>query len=213
MTTESNKALHIWKGLVYVKHGRIGSRSEGPDYYLQTTSGDYLLHLENRVLWQPDYQLEFYGRRMVEVQGILQSSRLIEVKSIRAIEESLLPSKQDSDVPSLGEAVRVQVGKSIRFDEGAELAFQEVVEDSRCPPGVLCVWEGRAVVSLRLTAKNSASDNFSLSLHAGHPDLAESVILGYKLTLLSLEPESQSTGADAKVDYVATLLITTKQEE
>ena len=28
--------METFEGLVYVKHGRIGSKSEGPDYYLQT---------------------------------------------------------------------------------------------------------------------------------------------------------------------------------
>jgi hypothetical protein len=28
--------METLKGLVYIKQGRIGTRSEGPDYYLQT---------------------------------------------------------------------------------------------------------------------------------------------------------------------------------
>ena len=28
--------MGTFKGLVYIKNGRIGTKSEGPDYYLQT---------------------------------------------------------------------------------------------------------------------------------------------------------------------------------
>ncbi len=57
--------MDTFKGLLYVKFGRVGSRSEGPDYYLQTKKGDYDLLYQKRNLWEPDYHLEFYCRRMV----------------------------------------------------------------------------------------------------------------------------------------------------
>ena len=49
--------MGTFKGLVYVKHGRVGSKSEGPDYYLQTCDGEYLLKYVDRCLWKPDYLL------------------------------------------------------------------------------------------------------------------------------------------------------------
>jgi hypothetical protein len=38
------------RGLLYKKHRRIGTRSEGPDYYLQTAYAEYLLELNERDL-------------------------------------------------------------------------------------------------------------------------------------------------------------------
>ena len=58
-------------GLIYVKHGAVGTRSEGPDYYLQTEKGDLRLQYQERNHWDPDYKLEFYARRMVEIEGKL----------------------------------------------------------------------------------------------------------------------------------------------
>jgi len=43
-----------FSGLVYVTHGQVESKSEGPDYHLQTIHGDYLLRYEDRKLWEPD---------------------------------------------------------------------------------------------------------------------------------------------------------------
>ena len=61
-----------FKGLLYVKHGRIGTKSEGPDYWLQTLDREYLLRIHERKLWAPDFELEFYNRRIVEVEGQLE---------------------------------------------------------------------------------------------------------------------------------------------
>lgn len=52
-----------------MKHGRLGSKSEGADYYLQTKKGDFVLEYKERDLWEPDYHLEFCSRRIVEVSG------------------------------------------------------------------------------------------------------------------------------------------------
>jgi len=83
--------MATFKGLLYVKHGRVGTRSEGPDYYLQTSDGDFLLQYKKRNLWEPDYHLEFYCRRMVGVTGEIQEKKFIQVKHIEEICEPLIP--------------------------------------------------------------------------------------------------------------------------
>lgn len=84
-------------GLVYVKHGRVGTRSEGPDYFLQTVKGDVLLVLDQPAPWLPDYKLEFYGRRMVAVEGDFDGERF-KVAHIQEILAGGLP--RDSDEPA-----------------------------------------------------------------------------------------------------------------
>jgi|GEM_PF-1150127 len=84
--------METLKGLVYVKHGRIGSKSEGPDYYLQTYNNEYLLKYVDRYLWEPDYYLEFFCRKFVEVTGELKSdTNTINVKNIKEICVSYMP--------------------------------------------------------------------------------------------------------------------------
>jgi hypothetical protein len=80
-----------FKGLVYVKHGRVGTRSEGPDYFLQTSKQDLVMVYRDRHLWEPDYQLEFYARRMVEVRGQVDGQTL-KVESIQEILSPMLPA-------------------------------------------------------------------------------------------------------------------------
>jgi len=63
-------------GLIYIKHGDVGTRSEGPRYHLQTSirdANDLLLEFEllyeKREKWELDYHLEFYNRKMVNIKG------------------------------------------------------------------------------------------------------------------------------------------------
>jgi len=79
-----------YAGLVFIKHGRIGSKSEGPDYYLQAKSREYLLDRNREALFKPDYYLEFFCRKMVEVTGTLDKDT-IQVISIREICDPLIP--------------------------------------------------------------------------------------------------------------------------
>lgn len=83
--------MATFKGLVYVKHGRVGSRSEGPDYYLQTKEKDILLQYQERGLFLPDYYLEFFNRRMVEVEGERAGDGNIRVKNIHEISAAFIP--------------------------------------------------------------------------------------------------------------------------
>ncbi len=78
-------------GLVYVRHGRIGSKSEGPDYVLQTHKDEVELKLNERHPWELDYELEFYCRKMVVVEGEQVGDQTIQVTSIRVIAETLIP--------------------------------------------------------------------------------------------------------------------------
>lgn len=53
-------------------------------------------------------------------------------------------AESDEIKAGLGEEFVLAVGQSASIDgEGLTIRFIEVTEDSRCPEGVECVWEGR----------------------------------------------------------------------
>ena len=60
-------------------------------------------------------------------------------------------------------AVRVPVGELATI-EGVAVHFNEVVEDSRCPRNVTCVWEGRAIVSLSVGTVEELQEPMSVIL-------------------------------------------------
>ena len=53
------------------------------------------------------------------------------------------------EVPEIG--IRIPIGESVVV-QGVSLSFVEVLEDSRCPEDVTCVWAGRARIAVRVKA-------------------------------------------------------------
>ena len=79
--------LASYKGFTHIMLGAVGTRSEGPIYYLQTLSKDgkskdYELVYEERGPWEKDYYLEFYNHKMVKVSGELIKENIIKVNEI-----------------------------------------------------------------------------------------------------------------------------------
>jgi hypothetical protein len=196
LTTET------FKGLVYMKHGRVGTRSEGPDYYLQTTRGDFVLRYEPRNPWEPDYRLEFFDHRMVAVTGAL-NGKIITVKGIEEILDPRLPRETVRQM-------KLTVGGSTTMDN-VTFGFTGITEDSRCPAGTVCVWEGQAVAALWVSHGPSGLgaevERFSLTLRAGQAELATKAVLGKRFTLLAVDPYPESAVRIDPKQYVITLQV------
>lgn len=168
-----------FKGLVYVKIGRIGSRSEGPDYFLQTARGEFPLRYQDRHLWQPDYHLEFFNRRMVKVIGSLDD-KLITVKAIEEIWTPVMPRPTQ---------VNLAVGGFAKVGDIA-IGFVEITEDSRCPTGAACPRAGQVTAALWVSRGESGpgpdAERFTLTVGEGDP--GTKTVLGKCFTLLHVEP-------------------------
>lgn len=72
-------------------------------------------------------------------------------------------SSQEAPVPAVGERFTLEVGQSVPIaDTGVQITYTELVDDSRCPPEVTCVWEGDAVVAVSLSG---AAEPTTAELH------------------------------------------------
>ena len=59
----------------------------------------------------------------------------------------------------LGEEFSLSVGQSaVIAGEDLKIMFEEIVEDSRCPKDVECIWEGRAIIALQITEADASHD-------------------------------------------------------
>jgi len=92
-------------------------------------------------------------------------------------------------------------------DGAFKISFQEILEDSRCPSDVQCVWAGQAKVLLHFTEKNKPTDNVELILGVDNPELATKVIGAYTIRLLEVDPYPLSTREVAPSDYSIRLII------
>lgn len=102
---------------------------------------------------------------------------------------------------------QLQPGQTASLEaQKLSVEFVEVVEDSRCPRGVLCTWAGQALILVRVSG---SSGDQELTLQLGPRDSVAGVYDGYLFELTALEPYPQAPGKDSppQPPYTATLLV------
>lgn len=60
-----------------------------------------------------------------------------------------------AETPKIG--IKIPLGKTLEI-KGVSIKFLEVVEDSRCPKGVECIWAGRAIVKVEITSNGKKEE-------------------------------------------------------
>lgn len=96
--------------------------------------------------------------------------------------------------------VKVQVNKQVTT-KGLTIEFVELVEDSRCPEDVQCVWAGNAKIKVRVT-KGDKSELVQLEMvnEGTGPNFGD-----HRLTLKDLDPKLRSNVRINRNAYVATI--------
>ena len=126
------------------------------------------------------------------------------------------PPVSDAEGPKLGEAFDLKVGSSAAIrQDGPTVELMEIVEDSRCPSDVTCVWAGRAVVWVIVSSPDDVLGlgTMELTLEAGAKRGEENNVISYSetfvVTALKLAPYPISTEDLTSQDYTATLVVET----
>lgn len=68
-----------------------------------------------------------------------------------------------------GESVQLRPGDSVALPDRSRLRFVEVVNDSRCRPGVQCIRAGEALLAFDLTGADGARSALSFDTSAPDP--------------------------------------------
>jgi len=110
-----------------------------------------------------------------------------------------------ADPPKI--AIKVPLDNSVTI-KGITVKFIEVVEDSRCPKDVNCIWAGRAIVKVEVDAKGKKREEI-LIFGETRPGETKNQILysttDWMLKGLTLNPYPQAARSEG-TEYV--LLIT-----
>ena len=100
-----------------------------------------------------------------------------------------------------GETLRVQVNHEKKFPKSKlSVRFLELVDDSRCPTDVNCVWAGNAKIKVRVRGNGRSHD---LTLDTNGPNQAGTAE-GYSIKLVGLTPTPRSNIRINRNGYVAT---------
>ncbi len=113
---------------------------------------------------------------------------------------------------TLDSPFQLQLGQTALLQaQGISVKFVEVVEDSRCPMGVECVWAGQALILIQVSSQDDALGIGvqERTLQVGLADSVDGVSDSYLFEFLSLAPLPQASeqGAQVQPDYIATLVV------
>ena len=61
-----------------------------------------------------------------------------------------------------GSSITLAPGQSAALADNSRIDYLKLVSDSRCPPGVQCVWAGDGTIALRWTPATGAAQDFEL---------------------------------------------------
>lgn len=105
---------------------------------------------------------------------------------------------------------QLAMGQSIVVSAtGLYIQFSRIIEDSRCPAAVLCVWAGQAKVAL--TVWGHAANPEEIVLATGNLDTPSvQEVSGYRVELLGVQPYPQTPDPIPPQNYRVTLRVTLK---
>jgi hypothetical protein len=109
----------------------------------------------------------------------------------------------------LNENFKLRLGLFAAFNDGGRdiaVRFESLNDDSRCPLGVQCGWEGDAAINVTLMANNVS---YTGELHTSAAVGPQVITLeGYDIRLVELTPYPVATRTIDPGEYVATLKVT-----
>ena len=116
---------------------------------------------------------------------------------------------QESSHPKLGEEFELAVQQTAQITtENISVTFQKVLEDSRCPIDVTCIWAGLAEVSLRVAVSGNERE---LSLSTSPPDNS-AVFENYTFWLIRVRPVPRANHSIDSSSYFVTVMVDKGEE-
>jgi len=98
--------------------------------------------------------------------------------------------------------VEMRPGDRALFPDGQHIEFIGVVEDSRCPADVFCIWQGRAVIEFEV-----AGQRMRVTFIGG--ESVSEPVGGYAVTVGDVQPYLLASQPTEDADYRVTVTVMT----
>ena len=123
-----------------------------------------------------------------------------------AYENVFITSVVDFDSFSSNDTILLPLKEcSFNTENQAYICLESVINDSRCPDGAQCIWAGDAKVKFKYVRLNEDPVFFNLNTNVSFTN--DSIIDGYKFTLLNLYPYPSLKHHADQNEYKAELVI------
>jgi hypothetical protein len=94
------------------------------------------------------------------------------------------------------------------YNDMISIGIDSILEDSRCPSGVMCVWEGNAKVRFNFIQNNNLT---KFSLNTANSFRKDTLVAGYKIQMINVKPYPVYPDFINQNDYKAIIKITAVQ--
>jgi hypothetical protein len=116
----------------------------------------------------------------------------------------LLQESMENNQVSLDTEFSLKIGQSVNLQEqGIVIEFTDVLDDSRCPSDVECIWEGTVTLALKIYVQGSNLGEYILN----SSNLHKASFLGYYVKLKVLNPYPISTETIQMSEYSGTFIV------
>jgi hypothetical protein len=120
----------------------------------------------------------------------------------------LAQQPRKAEVIRLGQEFDLKIDQEAAIEgEGLAVVFESVLEDSRCPEGVDCIWSGNAKIRIRSSKQKHAPAHIEINTHV---EPKSSSYLDYEIKLVALKPRPKADKPVQPNEYKAALIITKK---
>ena len=111
-------------------------------------------------------------------------------------------------VVKIDEKFQLELGECISLKgEEFHICFDSVVEDSRCPPNVQCIWEGRLVIALIATTETGISQKIQVG-DIFYEETNSTTIDDFLISAIEIEPHNREKDNLADEKYQLTFEVT-----
>ncbi len=129
----------------------------------------------------------------------------------KSVEFSVFEDSTERVPAEFGTPFNLKINQTAFIEsENIKIKFVDVTEDSRCPTGVVCVWEGQATILVDSVLGSEDFNRFHLTIRGsgGSVDGSDSKVIGpYSVTIKSLQPYPKASEKIQPSDYVAELVV------
>lgn len=118
------------------------------------------------------------------------------------------PTEPTAINAEMGQPFTLSVGQTARIGL-LRVTFVRVLEDSRCPIDVVCVWQGNAKVQLALTRLGQPGRRVSLNSTLNPTEID---FKGFRVSFVDIQPAPVSNHPIARRTYQVTLRVTSAEK-
>jgi hypothetical protein len=132
---------------------------QGGPWVIEASTGSYQVLNLPREYMREGLKVKFVGiirKDIVIIPALWPLMELLEITPIGTVPQLV----------KLNQPFKLQVTKSaLEPTSGVQLTFKSVLGDSRCPTGVVCVWQGEAVVEVNIKVNGKDYGDFKMSTY------------------------------------------------